>query len=176
MASNKTYYNRGGNRFTGMFDSGEEFVPVDWSKITGDIVDELQTIQSEKQKKRNDIQTKTDELLTDLRDYQSGGNNTFNGYVLDGSKQVKDYMLMQNKLLKQGRLDPNSYTRSQQLLQDDWNSFQTAAKDFNTDYEEAMKAASAGDASKLAMLTFRTIPIGFYLMSQEMYLNLRTQT
>ncbi len=153
MASNKTYYNRGGNRFTGMFDSGEEFVPVDWSKITGDIVDELQTIQSEKQKKRNDIQTKTDELLTDLRDYQSGGNNTFNGYVLDGSKQVKDYMLMQNKLLKQGRLDPNSYTRSQQLLQDDWNSFQTAAKDFNTDYEEAMKAASAGDASKLAMLS-----------------------
>jgi len=153
MASNKTYYNRGGNRFTGMFDSGEQFVPVDWSKITGDIVDELQSIQSEKQKKRDDIQTKTDELLTDLRDYQSGGNNTFNGYVLDGSKQVKDYMLMQNKLLKQGRLDPNSYTRSQQLLQDDWNSFQTAAKDFNTDYEEAMKAASAGDASKLAMLS-----------------------
>ena len=153
MASNKTYYNRGGNRFTGMFDSGEQFVPVDWAQITGDIVDELQTIQSEKQKKRNDIQTKTDELLTDLRDYQSGGNNTFNGYVLDGSKQVKDYMLMQNKLLKQGKLDPNSYTRSQQLLQDDWNSFQTAAKDFNTDYEEAMKAASAGDASKLARLS-----------------------
>ena len=50
MASNKTYYNRGGNRFTGMFDTGEQFVPVDWSKITGDIVDELQTIQSEKQK------------------------------------------------------------------------------------------------------------------------------
>ena len=131
---NRTYYNPRGNRFTGMFDSGEAFVPVDWAKITGDIVDRLQTVDKERQNKRNEIQTKTDELLTDLRDYQAGGNNTFNAYVLDGSTQVKDYMLMQNKLLKQGKLDPNAYTRSSQLLQDDWNSFQEAAKTFNNDY------------------------------------------
>jgi len=171
MASNKTYYNRGGNRFTGMFDTGEQFVPVDWSKITGDIVDELQTIQSEKQKKRDDIQTKTDELLTDLRDYQAGGNNTFNGYVLDGSKQVKDYMLMQNKLLKQGKLDPNSYTRSQQLLQDDWNSFQAAAETFNTDYAEAMKAANAGDTSKLGMLSFDKLQSATDIQKSRLVIN-----
>ena len=140
---NRTYYNPRGNRFTGMFDSGEAFVPVDWSKITGDIVDRLQAVDKERQNKRNEIQTKTDELLTDLRDYQAGGNNTFNAYVLDGSTQVKDYMLMQNKLLKQGKLDPNAYTRSSQLLQDDWNSFQEAAKTFNADYAEALKAAQA---------------------------------
>ena len=171
MASNKTYYNRGGNRFTGMFDTGEQFIPVDWSKITGDIVDELQTIQSEKQKKRDDIQTKTDELLTDLRDYQAGGNNTFNGYVLDGSKQVKDYMLMQNKLLKQGKLDPNSYTRSQQLLQDDWNSFQAAAETFNTDYAEAMKAANAGDTSKLGMLSFDKLQSATDIQKSRLVIN-----
>lgn len=171
MASNKTYYNRGGNRFTGMFDSGEQFVPVDWAKITGDIVDKLQTIQSEKQKKRDDIQTKTDELLTDLRDYQAGGNNTFNGYVLDGSKQVKDYMLMQNKLLKQGKLDPNSYTRSQQLLQDDWNSFQAAAETFNTDYAEAVKAANAGDTSKLGMLSFDKLQSATDIQKSRLVIN-----
>ncbi len=171
MASNKTYYNRGGNRFTGMFDSGEQFVPVDWAQITGDIVDKLQTIQSEKQKKRDDIQTKTDELLTDLRDYQSGGNNTFNGYVLDGSKQVKDYMLMQNKLLKQGRLDPNSYTRSQQLLQDDWNSFQVAAETFNTDYAEAMEAVNAKDASELAIVQFNKLQSATDIQKSRLVIN-----
>ena len=61
---------------------------------------------------------------------------------------------MQNKLLKQGKLDPNSYTRSQQLLQDDWNSFQTAADTFNTDYAAAIEAVNAGDSSKLALLSF----------------------
>ena len=137
-----------------MFDSGEGFVPVDWSKITGDIVQQIQTVDEERQKQRGEIQTKTDNLLTDLRDYQAGGNNTFNGYVLDGSTQVKDYMLMQNKLLKQGKLDPNSYTRSQQLLQDDWNSFQTAADTFNTDYAAAIEAVNSGDSSKLALLSF----------------------
>ena len=146
--------NQSSNRFSGMFDSGEGFVPVDWSKITGDIVQQIQTVDEERQKQRGEIQTKTDELLTDLRDYQAGGNNTFNGYVLDGSTQVKDYMLMQNKLLKQGKLDPNSYTRSQQLLQDDWNSFQTAADTFNTDYAAAIEAVNAGDSSKLALLSF----------------------
>jgi hypothetical protein len=146
--------NQSSNRFSGMFDSGEGFVPVDWSKITGDIVKEIQTVDEERQKQRGEIQTKTDNLLTDLRDYQAGGNNTFNGYVLDGSTQVKDYMLMQNKLLKQGKLDPNSYTRSQQLLQDDWNSFQTAADTFNTDYAAAIEAVNAGDSSKLALLSF----------------------
>ncbi len=171
MASNKTYYNRGGNRFTGMFDSGEQFVPVDWAQITGDIVDKLQTIQSEKQKKRDDIQTKTDELLTDLRDYQAGGNNTFNGYVLDGSKQVKDYMLMQNKLLKQGRLDPNSYTRSQQLLQDDWNSFQVAAETFNTDYAEAMEAVNAKDASELAIVQFNKLQSATDIQKSRLVIN-----
>lgn len=123
-------------------------------KITGDIVQQIQTVDEERQKQRGEIQTKTDELLTDLRDYQAGGNNTFNGYVLDGSTQVKDYMLMQNKLLKQGKLDPNSYTRSQQLLQDDWNSFQTAADTFNADYAAAIEAVNAGDSSKLALLSF----------------------
>ncbi len=146
--------NQSSNRFSGMFDSGEGFVPVDWSKITGDIVQQIQTVDEERQKQRGEIQTKTDELLTDLRDYQAGGNNTFNGYVLDGSTQVKDYMLMQNKLLKQGKLDPNSYTRSQQLLQDDWNSFQTAADTFNADYAAAIEAVNAGDSSKLALLSF----------------------
>ena len=168
---NRTYYNPRGNRFTGMFDSGEAFVPVDWAKITGDIVDRLQTVDKERQNKRNEIQTKTDELLTDLRDYQAGGNNTFNAYVLDGSTQVKDYMLMQNKLLKQGKLDPNAYTRSSQLLQDDWNSFQEAAKTFNTDYAEAIKAAEAGDVSKLGLLSFDGLQAATDIQNSRLVIN-----
>lgn len=168
---NTTYYNPRGNRFTGMFDSGEAFVPVDWSKITGDIVDRLQAVDKERQNKRNEIQTKTDELLTDLRDYQAGGNNTFNAYVLDGSTQVKDYMLMQNKLLKQGKLDPNAYTRSSQLLQDDWNSFQEAAKTFNADYAEAIKAAEAGDVSKLGLLSFDGLQAATDIQNSRLVIN-----
>ena len=168
---NRTYYNPRGNRFTGMFDSGEAFVPVDWSKITGDIVDRLQAVDKERQNKRNEIQTKTDELLTDLRDYQAGGNNTFNAYVLDGSTQVKDYMLMQNKLLKQGKLDPNAYTRSSQLLQDDWNSFQEAAKTFNADYAEALKAAQAGDVSKLGLLSFDGLQAATDIQNSRLVIN-----
>ena len=170
---NRTYYNPRGNRFTGMFDSGpgSDFVPVDWSKITGDIVDRLQTVDQERQAKRDDIQTKTDELLTDLRDYQAGGNNTFNGYVLDGSTQVKDYLLMQNKLLKQGKLDPNAYTRSSQLLQDDWNSFQEAAKTFNADYAAAIEAVNAGDASKLALMSFDEMQAATDIQNSRLVIN-----
>ena len=170
---NRTYYNRRGNQFTGMFDSGpgSDFVPVDWGKITGDIVSTLRSVEQERQAKRDDIQTKTDELLTDLRDYQAGGNNTFNGYVLDGSTQVKDYLLMQNKLLKQGKLDPNSYTRSSQLLQDDWNSFQEAAATFNEDYAKAIETVNSGDASKLALMSFEDMQNATDIQNSRLVIN-----
>ena len=98
--TNQTYYNKQGTDFSGMFDAGQDFTPVDWSTITNDLVDKIATETKRRETKKADIQTKTDALMTDLRDYQAGANNTFNGYVLDGSTQVKDYMLMQNKLLK----------------------------------------------------------------------------
>ena len=152
--TNQTYYNKQGIDFSGMFDAGQDFTPVDWSTITSDLVDKIATETKRRETKKADIQTKTDALMTDLRDYQAGANNTFNGYVLDGSTQVKDYMLMQNKLLKNGKLDPNAYVRSTQLLQDDWNSFQTAVESFNVDYAAAIEKANSGDLSALGDVSF----------------------
>ena len=152
--TNQTYYNKQGTNFSGMFDAGQEFTPVDWSTITSDLVDKIAVETKRRETKKADIQTKTDALITDLRDYQAGANNTFNGYVLDGSTQVKDYMLMQNKLMQSGKLDPNKYVRSTQLLQDDWNSFQTAVETFNADYAAAVEKANTGDLSALGDLSF----------------------
>ena len=152
--TNQTYYNKQGTNFSGMFDAGQEFTPVDWSTITSDLVDKIAVETKRRETKKADIQTKTDALITDLRDYQAGANNTFNGYVLDGSTQVKDYMLMQNKLMQNGKLDPNKYVRSTQLLQDDWNSFQTAVETFNADYAAAVEKANTGDLSALGDLSF----------------------
>lgn len=152
--TNQTYYNRKATDFKGMFDAGQAFTPVDWSQITTDLMADMQKESERRVQKKKDIQDKTDSLLTDLRDYQAGGDQTFNGYVLDGSNQVKNYMLMQNKLMKQGKLDPNAYVRSNQLLQDDWNAFQTAAQTFNEDYAAALEAAESGDLSALGELSF----------------------
>ena len=152
--TNQTYYNKQGTDFTGMFDAGQQFTPVDWTSITSGLVDKLATETTRRETKKSDIQTKTDELITDLRDYQAGGNQTFNGYVLDGTTMTKDYMLMQNKLMQQGKLDPNSYGRNTQLLQDDWNAFQTAAKTFNEDYAAAVELEKSGDLDALGRLSF----------------------
>ena len=152
--TNQTYYNKQGTDFTGMFDAGQQFTPVDWSTITGNLVDELAKEKTRRDTKKADIQKKTDDLITDLRDYQAGGNQTFNGYVLDGSAMTKDYMLMQNKLMQQGKLDPNKYIRNTQLLQDDWNAFQTAAETFNKDYAAALELEKAGDLDALGRVSF----------------------
>ena len=152
--TNQTYYNKQGTDFTGMFDAGQQFTPVDWSTITGNLVDELAKEKTRRDTKKADIQKKTDDLITDLRDYQAGGNQTFNGYVLDGSAMTKDYMLMQNKLMQQGKLDPNKYIRGTQLLQDDWNAFQTAAETFNKDYAAALELEQAGDLDALGRVSF----------------------
>ena len=68
--NNSTYYNPKGNRFTGMFDSGQgsDFVPVDWSKITGDIVDKLQTVDSKYKMDHNTLETLQDCYDVDMEE------------------------------------------------------------------------------------------------------------
>lgn len=59
----------------------------DWSKVTGDISDELVKIQRERQDKRDEQDRKTQESLTKLEDIDMGESQTMNELKL---KAVED--------------------------------------------------------------------------------------
>ena len=119
---------------------------VDWGTITSDLVDGIKKEDERRVQKKADIEKGTTDLITEIRDHQSaiGSNTTYNGYVLDASQQAIDYTLMQQRLLKKGQLKPSDIVKGNQVLSDDWKSFEQISKTFQDQDAAAKKAQSEG--------------------------------
>ena len=119
----------------------------DWSKIGKDISDDLQKVLQQRRDDRAKIDKQTREAIDKVNQVELGQNKTFNQFLLNGTGQTKQFMLMQERLLKRGILKPQDYLNSTQVIKDDWQNLSNAAKSFNADYEEAMKRIQDGDAA-----------------------------
>lgn len=119
---------------------------VDWGTITSDLVDGIKKEDERRVQKKAEIEKGTTDLITEIRDHQSaiGSNTTYNGYVLDASQQAIDYTLMQQRLLKKGQLKPSDIVKGNQVLSDDWKSFEQISKTFQDQDAAAKKAQSEG--------------------------------
>ena len=128
---------------------------VDWSAITTDLIDGIKKEDERRVQKKADIEKGTTDLITEIRDHQSaiGSNTTYNGYVLDASQQAIDYTLMQQRLLKKGQLKPSDIVKGNQVLSDDWKSFEQISKTFQ-DQDAAAKKAQAEGLSLLGEESF----------------------
>ena len=130
-------------KYVGKGESGIQ----DWSKIGKDISDNLKTVIDERKKQRADIDALTTKAVNEVNNVELGQNKTFNQFLLNGSGQTKEFLLMQEKLLKQGVLKPQDYLNSRQIVSDDWANLSEAAKSFNTDYADAMTRVQDGTAA-----------------------------
>lgn len=119
----------------------------DWSKIGKDISDNLQKVLQQRRDDRAEIDKQTREAIDKVNQVELGQNKTFNQFLLNGTGQTKQFMLMQERLLKRGLLKPQDYLNSTQVIKDDWQNLSNAAKSFNADYEEAMKRIQNGEAA-----------------------------
>ena len=130
-------------KYVGKADRGIQ----DWSKIGKDISDDLKKVTDDRQAKRAKIDKLTSDAVNEVNNVQLGQNKTFNQFLLNGSGQTKEFLLMQEKLLKQGVLKPQDYLNSRQIVSDDWANLSEAAKSFNTDYAESMSRLQDGKAA-----------------------------
>ena len=130
-------------KYVGKADRGIQ----DWSKIGKDISDGLKEVTDQRQAERARIDKLTSDAVNEVNNVQLGQNKTFNQFLLNGSGQTKEFLLMQEKLLKQGVLKPQDYLNSRQIVSDDWANLSEAAKSFNTDYAESMSRLQDGKAA-----------------------------
>lgn len=130
-------------KYVGKADRGIQ----DWSKIGKDISDGLKEVTDKRQAERASIDKLTSDAINEVNNVELGQNKTFNQFLLNGSGQTKEFLLMQEKLLKQGVLKPQDYLNSRQIVSDDWANLSEAAKSFNTDYAASMKRLQDGEAA-----------------------------
>jgi hypothetical protein len=126
----------------------------DWSKVTGDISDKLVRIQKERQAKRDEQDRKTQESLTALEDIDMGESQTMNELKLKAVEDSKRYLLEQEKLMKQNKLDPNQRLIALQTQMDDWKAFSNVTNEWDKNYSEYLtrmeEDASAGMEQAMA--------------------------
>ena len=84
----------------------------DWSKIGKDISDDLRKEITTRQETKATIDKQTSDAINEVNKVQLGQNKTFNQFLLNGSGQTKQFLLMQERLLKQGLLKPQDYLNS----------------------------------------------------------------
>jgi hypothetical protein len=119
----------------------------DWSKVTGDISDELVKIQRERQDKRDEQDRKTQESLTKLEDIDMGESQTMNELKLKAVEDSKRYLLEQEKLMKQNKLDPNQRLIALQTQMDDWKAFSNVTNEWDKNYSEYLTRMEDGTSA-----------------------------
>lgn len=119
----------------------------DWSKVTGDISDKLVRIQKERQAKRDEQDRKTQESLTKLEDIEMGESQTMNELKLKAVEDSKRYLLEQDKLMKQNKLDPTQRLITLQTQMDDWKAFSNVTNEWDKNYSEYLTRMEDGTSA-----------------------------
>lgn len=124
---------------------------VDWSKISSDL---SKTLLEEK-KRREDIKDALEEQLRKdmkfLAEPPQGESVSGNEYTQKFSSDASQFMLMMNRKLKSGEIDPRDYKIVTQNLMDGTDEMYNASKLFQENYKESMDRYKNGDSQKFEL-------------------------
>jgi hypothetical protein len=119
--------------------------PIDWSKLTGGLVKTIQDIGADREKKRQDLDKLAEDNIKVLQNAELGKSQNVQDLTLQGSSYGRDKIVMWNRMLKNGQLNPVEYRRNINNLNGTWTTFANAAKTFDAQLEELQKRQIPGE-------------------------------
>lgn len=124
---------------------------VDWSKISSDL---SKTLLEEK-KRREDIKDALEQQLRKdvnfLAQPPQGESISGNEFTQKYASDASQYMLMLNKKLKSGEIDPRDYKIMAQNMMDDTGIMFETSKKFQESYKNTMDRYKKGDSQSLEL-------------------------
>lgn len=131
--------------YYGYKDRGEAGTPiVDWGKIASDLTDKLVTVEAGREAKRKEIDDATNSFVKEIGQVDSGHSQSMGTFIQDTANTTKQYTLMQNKLLKAGKIDPNQYKMNLQNQKDSWSSLDGLFKKWNANFDNFTELSNKG--------------------------------
>ena len=122
---------------------------VDWASIGKTLSDDLIQISEERKQKRQAIDDKTRETLVAAEKMQQNLPPTSSDYFMDGASNIREALLLAEKQMKAGLLDPNEYLKKRQNIMDGVNLLADAAQQDRDLYAKAMERLQNGEAGAL---------------------------
>ena len=120
---------------------------VDWGAIGSQISQDLDKIRVNRQEQRDELDRVTNEAVTTINELTANQPKLVSEFYMDGANDMRQYLLMLNKEMKAGRLNPAEYMKKKQVLMDGVTQLGDASKAFAEDYENAMKRLQNGEAA-----------------------------
>ena len=121
--------------------------PVDWSKISGDIIEQTYQIEAGREKERQELDkvvADNDKIISSL---EHGQNPTFRDFTMRGADAGRDMIYGAYNQMKRGEISPSEYKRIQQSMMNQWGQFASATKSFNENAAKVQERSLDGKNS-----------------------------
>ena len=129
----------------------DEASRVNWNAISSDVVKTLKEQEASREKSRQEIEKNTRESLEQIADAPQGENKSANQWILGASADSSEYLMMLNRQLKAGLLDPRDYTLARQNLEDSYGHLKTISQ--KAQEESSITIQGINDGTLIAGLT-----------------------
>jgi len=144
---------------------------VDWSTIGKNFTGMLQEEATLREKKKADIQKATEETLQTLADNPTGLDRGVNENILNYSAQGQEYLLMMNRLLKSGQLDPKDFSIYTQNLKTDTSKIFQTTKTYQENYAKDVERAKTGTSSEQEVYLRSLVENAANFSKSQFYIN-----
>lgn len=144
---------------------------VDWSTINKNFTGMLKDEATLREKKKADIEKATEDTLQTLADNPTGLDRGVNENILNYSAQGQEYLLMMNRLLKSGQLDPKDYSIYTQNLKTDTNKIFQTTKTYQENYTKDVERAKTGTSSEQEVYLRSLVENAANFSKSQFYIN-----
>lgn len=118
---------------------------VNWAEIGKNLTDTLQEENRIREEKKALIDESTRQYGLRLEKSPQGENTTLNQWGLDYAADAQQARLIQDRLLRQGKLKLRDYTMMRQNLTDGTNEAFSLLDEYNAEYKEKVERAKSMD-------------------------------
>jgi hypothetical protein len=144
---------------------------INWAEIGKNMTDMLQSEVSIREEKKAAIDAASREFGEKLANPPQGEHKSANQWALEYGDNASQYMLMQDRLLKQGLLKPRDYMVTRQNLMDGTKQAFNLTKEFQETFKMKMDRYKKGESQDLELfLNAQAEKFGDFTKSQ-LYIN-----
>ena len=122
---------------------------VDWSEIGSSISKTLTDERIRREKAKKEIADASNQYAETLSNAPIGESKDFNDWTLDFADNAQEFRLMQDRMLRSGRMKLRDYNMSRQNLKSGTEQAFNLAKEYNAEYANKMKRLQNGDSQDL---------------------------
>ena len=145
---------------------------INWGEIGKNISDMLNKQVEQRDQRREEINTATNDIVKTLNDTTIlGQDQNANAWWQEGAGQLQDYLLMQNRLWKNGQLDNVTYKRNIENTKNNTDQLINIFNNYNKLNDARVKKAQEGGISGQGMFVHDNLSQYANLNNTKLYIN-----